>query len=129
MYVSRETHIDALSPQLTKHINHPTAQPSPNHKHRQAAVGRVDSQRGLSLRFPRFLRVRDDKGIEDATPAETIADLFRMQVRVGLKGGVEVGVPGGGVIDRGWGWAVCACVPRNARTKTYKTLTNTKQRH
>ena len=45
----------------------------------------MDSQRGLSLRFPRFLRVRDDKGIEDATPAEMIADLFRMQVgRAGL---------------------------------------------
>ena len=84
MYVSRETHVDALSPQLTKHINHPTAQPSPNHKHGQAAVGRVDCQRGLSLRFPRFLRVRDDKGVEDATPADTIADLFRMQARGGV---------------------------------------------
>lgn len=53
----------------------------------------MDSQRGLSLRFPRFLRVREDKGIEDATPADTIADLFRMQVRGGEgKGGSRHGL-------------------------------------
>ena len=57
----------------------------------QAALGKVDSQRGLSLRFPRFLRVREDKGIEDATPADTIADLFRMQASAGVPGWIVGG--------------------------------------
>ena len=38
---------------------------SPVHK---AGVGLVDKQRGMSLRFPRFLRVRDDKGVVRLTP-------------------------------------------------------------
>jgi DNA ligase-1 len=51
---------------------------SPVHK---AGVGIVDTQRGFSLRFPRFLKKRSDKGVEDATTAGQIAELFRMQVR------------------------------------------------
>ncbi|KEF56886.1 DNA ligase 1 [Exophiala aquamarina CBS 119918] len=44
-----------------------------------AAIGLVSDERGLSMRFPRFLRVRDDKGIEDASTADFLADLFRKQ--------------------------------------------------
>jgi DNA ligase-1 len=44
-----------------------------------AAVGLVSDERGLSLRFPRFLRVREDKGVEDASTEEFLADLWWKQ--------------------------------------------------
>ncbi|KAF3047487.1 hypothetical protein E8E12_008616 [Didymella heteroderae] len=44
-----------------------------------AAIGLVSEERGLSTRFPRFLRVREDKSIEEATEAEELAVLYRKQ--------------------------------------------------
>ncbi|KAH9880020.1 hypothetical protein J1614_002045 [Plenodomus biglobosus] len=44
-----------------------------------AAIGLVSEFRGLSTRFPRFLRVREDKGVEEATEAQELADLYRKQ--------------------------------------------------
>jgi DNA ligase-1 len=44
-----------------------------------AAIGLVSEERGLSTRFPRFLRVRGDKGIDEATEAEELAGLYRKQ--------------------------------------------------
>ncbi|OJD38100.1 dna ligase 1 [Diplodia corticola] len=44
-----------------------------------AAIGLISEERGLSLRFPRFLRVREDKSIEEASTNDFLADLYRKQ--------------------------------------------------
>ncbi|KAF9568040.1 DNA ligase [Agrocybe pediades] len=44
-----------------------------------AAQGLVSDSRGLSLRFPRFIRVKDDKGIEQASNPAFLVDMWRNQ--------------------------------------------------
>ncbi|KAK4496973.1 hypothetical protein PRZ48_011422 [Zasmidium cellare] len=45
-----------------------------------AAIGLVSEERGLSLRFPRFLKVREDKGIEEASTNDFLAGLYWKQM-------------------------------------------------
>ncbi|KAG9103095.1 hypothetical protein FRC06_000243 [Ceratobasidium sp. 370] len=45
----------------------------------QAAKGLVGGDRGLSLRFPRFMRVREDKALTDASGPDFLAGLWRKQ--------------------------------------------------
>ncbi|KAJ5957180.1 hypothetical protein N7501_011459 [Penicillium viridicatum] len=58
-----------------------------------AAIGLVSDERGLSLRFPRFIKVREDKSIDEATSSDYLALLWRKQMeRTGEAGEVgEVG--------------------------------------
>lgn len=44
-----------------------------------AAIGLVSDERGLSMRFPRFLKKREDKGIDEASTNDFLAGLWRKQ--------------------------------------------------
>ncbi|KAK3285179.1 hypothetical protein CYMTET_7194 [Cymbomonas tetramitiformis] len=46
-----------------------------------AAVGRVHADRGISMRFPRFIRRREDKNPEDASSPDEIVQMFEQQTR------------------------------------------------
>lgn len=62
---------------------------SPRYK---AAADNVDaSGKGISLRFPRYIRERDDKGADSATTARQVAEMYRAQDNVSgaKKGGVD----------------------------------------
>jgi DNA ligase-1 len=47
-----------------------------------AARSLLGHERGVSIRFPRFIKVREDKSIENATTAEQLAELFEKQAVV-----------------------------------------------
>jgi DNA ligase-1 len=43
------------------------------------AFGRLRDESGLAVRFPRFQRLRQDKGAEDATTVGEIVDMYKAQ--------------------------------------------------
>ncbi|XP_037873947.1 DNA ligase 1 isoform X2 [Bombyx mori] len=52
---------------------------SPAHR---AAIARLHPHKGVSLRFPRFVRVREDKAAEQATTAAQVAQLYLAQDQI-----------------------------------------------
>jgi DNA ligase-1 len=45
-----------------------------------AAASQLGSERGLSIRFPRFMKLRDDKSWEQATTSDQFASMYRKQI-------------------------------------------------
>lgn len=48
---------------------------------RRAAAGRLHPSRGVGLRFPRFVGLRPDKGVEEASGPDLVERLYRQQAR------------------------------------------------
>lgn len=48
-----------------------------------AAFSLKEPNKGISLRFPRFIKVRDDKGIDDASTADQLVDFYEKQAVIG----------------------------------------------
>lgn len=47
-----------------------------------SAFGVKAEGKGIGLRFPRFLRIREDKGAEESTGPEQIVEMFEAQASV-----------------------------------------------
>ncbi len=62
---------------------------SPRYKAGAEALGDA-SGKGISLRFPRFLKVREDKKPEQATESRMVVELYRKQENVGKDKGPSI---------------------------------------
>ncbi len=65
-----------IYPEIVMEINGAEITVSPAHK---CAYNLIEKDSGLALRFPRLVKIRNDKKPEDATTTKEIVELFKMQ--------------------------------------------------
>ncbi len=65
-----------LYPEIVMEIQGAEITVSPIHT---CAYGKIEKDSGLALRFPRMVKIRDDKKAEDATTTNEIIELYKMQ--------------------------------------------------
>lgn len=65
-----------------------------------AAASLLGSERGLSMRFPRFMKRRDDKSWEQASTSQQFADMYRRQIKE-APARADKAVAGAAIIRRG----------------------------
>jgi DNA ligase-1 len=68
-YINPELVLEVLGAEVTL---------SPVH---QCAFGSIRPGAGLAIRFPRMVRVREDKGLEEATTSSEMEDMYRRQLK------------------------------------------------
>ena len=64
----------------------------------KAALGMVSDSRGLSLRFPRFIKLKEDKTVDMASTPEFLVEMYRAQQRAGK---IKAGADDGELLDVG----------------------------
>jgi DNA ligase-1 len=65
-----------IYPQIVMEIQGAEITVSPIHT---CAYGKIEADAGLALRFPRMIKIRNDKNVENATTTNEIIELYKMQ--------------------------------------------------
>jgi DNA ligase-1 len=68
-----------IYPEIVMEIQGAEITVSPIHT---CAFGKIEKDAGLALRFPRLMKIRKDKNIDDATTTNEIIELYKMQKKI-----------------------------------------------
>lgn len=68
-----------FKPELVVEVLATDIQISPSYT---CGIGDVQPDKGLGLRFPRIIKIRDDKGVDDCTRSSQIVEMYKQQASV-----------------------------------------------